>query len=78
MDKVWVASWDVRNSGTGREVFSTKEKAVEAVMDWTEWLRGPDAGIAGMLEADYRAGLEDSLFLEFRECWYNIEECEVQ
>lgn len=76
MDKVWVASWDVRNSGTGREVFSTKEKAINAVMEWSDWAVEEE----GDSPASARNTLETTLFLGFddREVWYNIEECEVQ
>lgn len=75
MDKVWVATWDVRNSDSGCEVFSTKEKAVNAVLEWADFME--EEGVTldearRSLEEDFSLGFDD------RECWYSIDGHEVQ
>ena len=75
---VWIATWDVRNAGSGIEVFANKELAIDAAVDYADEMSliGPDT----LTEAAARVQLVEtgSIKFETEECYYGVEEHEVQ
>ena len=74
---VWIATWEVRNSGSGLEVFASKVLAVDAATGYADEmsLLGPES----LTEEAARAELVETGSIEFEseECYYSIEEHEV-
>lgn len=74
---VWLTTWDVRNAGTGVEVFATRDLAVEAAIEYAQEVSL--LKLERMTVADARRQLLSSneLIFEAAECYYGIEEHEV-
>jgi len=80
---VFVMHWDVRNAGTGLEMYSTLAGAVHGLIDAILKNNGlgEDGGQLTESElADIRTQVEDTkyAFFEDAECYYSIEQCEVR
>lgn len=74
---VWLAMWDVRNAGTGVEVFATQEFAVEAAIEYAEEMSLLEEGQMTASDARRQLLSSNSLIFEDAECYYRIEEHEV-
>lgn len=75
---VWIATWDVRNFESGVEVFASQPLAVDAAIGYADEMSlfGPDT----MTEEEAREQLLETGSIEFEsaQCYYGIEEHEVQ
>lgn len=75
---VWIATWDVRNAGSGVEVFASKKLAVEAAVDFANEMSLLGPGTLTEKLARKHLMLTGSLEFECEECFYGVEEHEVQ